>query len=76
MSTRHIEATYENGVLKPSEPLDLPAGSRVQVTIVTGEEQEKRDRKEDPLADVIGIGEGPPDAADNHDQYIYGKPNS
>jgi len=28
--------------------------------------------EDDPLWSVIGRGEGPPDAADQHDRYLYG----
>ena len=31
--TRTITATFENGVLKPAEPLDLPEHAQVQITI-------------------------------------------
>jgi len=31
-----VEATYENGVLKPAEPLPLGEHEKVQVTVHTG----------------------------------------
>jgi predicted DNA-binding antitoxin AbrB/MazE fold protein len=31
-----VEATYENGVLKPAEPLPLAEHEKVQITIGTG----------------------------------------
>ena len=40
---------------------------RVRVTITPADEDY------DPLEAVIGIGDGPPDGAENHDKYIYGK---
>jgi predicted DNA-binding antitoxin AbrB/MazE fold protein len=61
-----VAAVYENGVLKPKEPVVLVEGAQVRVTITPI-------READPLGDVIGIGEGPDDGADNHDKYIYGK---
>lgn len=33
----HIEATYENGILRPSEPLDLPNQTPVHLTVVSEE---------------------------------------
>ncbi|MEM2145194.1 MAG: DUF2281 domain-containing protein [Candidatus Jordarchaeaceae archaeon] len=33
---------------------------------------EKKKEKKDPLEDVIGICEGPPDLAERHDNYVYG----
>ncbi len=66
MSTT-VEAVYENGMLKLAEPISLPEGMRVRLTITPADEDY------DPLAAVIGIGDGPPDGAENHDKYIYGK---
>ena len=31
----HVEAVYENGVLKPSQPLPLKEHEKVQVTVTT-----------------------------------------
>ena len=31
-----VEATYENGVLKPAEPLPLDEHQKVQITVHTG----------------------------------------
>ena len=66
--TLRVEAVYENGTLKPKQPLDLAEGAEVVLTIrPVGEDH-------DPLDAVIGICEtGLPDGAENHDKYIYGK---
>ena len=61
-----VDATFENGQLRFKEPVVLAEGTPVRVTITPAGEQD------DPLAAVIGIGEGPADGADNHDKYIYG----
>jgi len=37
--TRKVPAVYEQGVLKPLEPLALPEGQRVTVTVEPVEEQ-------------------------------------
>ena len=64
-----IKATYENGVLKPKEPLSLAEGTEVELTL------HPTDEEYDPLDAVIGIGNsGRTDGADNHDHYIYGTP--
>ncbi len=67
--TLQFDAVYENGVLRPKQPLILPNGTEVRVAIKTEEPGD------DPLAAVIGIAEGPPagNAADQHDAYIYGR---
>ena len=46
--TLTIDATYENGVLKPKQPLALAEGAEVRVTLTTADEID------DPLAAVIG----------------------
>jgi predicted DNA-binding antitoxin AbrB/MazE fold protein len=64
-----VEATYQNGVFKPKQPVGLDEGAEVRLTL------EMEGEIHDPLEAVIGIGEGPPegDGAQNHDKYIYGK---
>ena len=62
-----VDATYENGILKPKQPLTLAEGAEVRLTITPVREPY------DPLEAVIGIGDGQPDGAENHDKYIYGK---
>jgi predicted DNA-binding antitoxin AbrB/MazE fold protein len=65
-----IEATYEDGVLKPKQPLELTEGTQVRLSVTPVDEDD------DPLGAVIGIGDGVPDGADDHDKYIYGKPGA
>jgi predicted DNA-binding antitoxin AbrB/MazE fold protein len=69
--TLQFDAVYENGVLRPKQPLILPNGTEVRVAIKTEEPAD------DPLAAVIGIAEGPHagNAANQHDAYIYGRPD-
>lgn len=62
-----IDAVYENGVFKPKQPVALDEGTAVRLTLNTADEDN------DPLKDVIGIGDsGRTDGAENHDYYIYG----
>jgi predicted DNA-binding antitoxin AbrB/MazE fold protein len=67
--TIQVDAIYEGGILRPAHPLSLPDGAAVRVVIDT------RSQVDDPLADVIGIGDGPEtgDVADRHDDYLYGR---
>lgn len=47
--TRTVQALYENGVLRPLEPLEgVAEHSRVQVTV------ELEERRRHPLADCVG----------------------
>ncbi|HEX5470450.1 MAG TPA: antitoxin family protein [Lacipirellulaceae bacterium] len=70
--TAQFDAVYENGVLRPKQPLMLPNGTEVRVAIQT------RGPTDDPLAGVIGIAEVPDagNAADKHNDYIYGEPET
>jgi predicted DNA-binding antitoxin AbrB/MazE fold protein len=42
--TVEVEATFENGVLKPAEPLPLQEGQRVRVIIETGPRRASQSR--------------------------------
>jgi predicted DNA-binding antitoxin AbrB/MazE fold protein len=68
--TLTVEAIYENGVLKPKQPLVLAEGTEVRLSVTPIPEDH------DPLGAVIGIGDGAPDGAEDHDKYIYGKPRA
>ena len=63
-----VDAVYENGTFKPAEPVGLPDGATGRLTIAPFNETA------DPLAPVIGICDGRPDGAEDHDRYVYGKP--
>jgi predicted DNA-binding antitoxin AbrB/MazE fold protein len=45
----HTEATYENGVLRPSQPLDLPNATPVHVTVVPQSEVSSEESEEEVL---------------------------
>jgi bifunctional DNA-binding transcriptional regulator/antitoxin component of YhaV-PrlF toxin-antitoxin module len=52
--------------------LDLEPGSKVHVVVEVVDRGETT-RIDDPLERIIGLCEGgPPDGAENHDQYLYG----
>ena len=65
-----VDAVYENGMLKLNEPLALPDGAKVRISVSANGEAE------DPFEAVIGTCEGPPDGAANHDKYLYGENRS
>ena len=66
-----FDAIYQNGILRPKQPLSLPDGTEVRVAIASTQQDE------DPLSGVIGIGEGPSagDVAEKHDEYLYDDPS-
>jgi hypothetical protein len=71
------KGTFRKGVVVLDEPAQLPDGSKVEVSLVQGE-QPSRDAAEGPsvfeqLKDLAGTVEGlPTDVAENHDHYLYG----
>jgi len=69
-----VDATFENGQFKLKGPVALAEGTPVRLSITPLVEH--GNEIQDPLAGVIGVGDGPSDGADNHDKYIYGKMRS
>ncbi len=71
-----IQATYTEGVLKPTRPLDLPEGARVSLTIETVRSTETN-QKRSPTQILEAIASMPLENAEqnfsnrNHDQVIY-----
>jgi len=70
-----VKAIYEDGVFKPKEPVDLQERTEVEVLVPTPAPSD-----DDPTGWVaaealIGfIDDAPPDMAEHHDQYLYGRP--
>ena len=64
--TLTVEAVFENGVLKPKEPLGLVEGVEVRLTVTP------LDEDHDPLDEVIGICTDGPDLslAERHDEVL------
>jgi predicted DNA-binding antitoxin AbrB/MazE fold protein len=81
--TTNLKAIYEQGVLRLNEPLPLPDGAQVDVTVISREE-DNRDRLQEmearswdsltQLLDECSIDTGVPDLASQHDHYLYGIP--
>ncbi len=70
-----VEAVYENGVLKPVQPLPLKEHETVRVTV----EQEQPSLAERIVARARALPPGaldalPDDLAAEHDHYLYGTP--
>ena len=79
-----VEAIFDHGVFRPTEPLALPEGARVRLHV---EEQnggevspsssagDKSPSLFDRLSNVIGsIDDLPEDSSTNLDHYLYGQP--
>ena len=83
--TTNLKAIYEKGVLRLKEPLSLPDGTQVDVTVTSHEEDNgersggMEDRSWDALTQLIAecaIDTGVPDLASQHDHYLYGSPRT
>jgi len=71
-----VEATYEDGVLKPDAPLQLQEKAKVRLTIEEPEAAKPEDEDAWKAIDALrGVVKGaPPDVSENHDKYLYGSP--
>ena len=80
-----IDATYEDGVLKPSQPLPLSEHAQVRITVESQmEAAEQSPNNEVPRWEQIleltrdlppeAFARMPTDGASQHDHYIYGSP--
>lgn len=81
--TANLKAIYERGVLRLIEPLSLPDGTQVDVTITAQEEPPKPAAAETDvqswnaltqLIEDCAIDTGIADLAQQHDHYLYGIP--
>lgn len=71
-----VKAVYEDGVFKPTEPVELEERTVVEVVLppaaATDEEIAAEWKKIDEMCGFIkGL---PSDMAENHDRYLYGDP--
>jgi predicted DNA-binding antitoxin AbrB/MazE fold protein len=73
--TTAVKAIYENGVFKPKEPVQLEEHTEVDVLIPVASRSDDRDPTGWKAAEeLIGfIRNAPPDMAEHHDQYLYGR---
>ena len=64
--TRQIEAVYENGVLRPVDPIDLPEGQHLQLILVTSDIEQAAQNGEGDIRRFFGsVSLGHPTGSDN-----------
>jgi hypothetical protein len=69
--TMTLEGRVENGAIVLEPPTPLPEGARVRIEIISGTEPSLFDR----IGHLAGKAKHlPPDAAEQHDHYLYGTP--
>ncbi|TWT74689.1 hypothetical protein Pla123a_35130 [Posidoniimonas polymericola] len=78
-----VDAIYENGILRPSTPLNLPEGAHVRVVIGRAtDEADATGESPSPQSDLWQIADETPQPADaqqwssaDHDELLYGDPD-
>ena len=72
--TREIKAVYEDGVIRPLQPLELPEGAHLDVIVITHEEVIMNGNAAEILAEIAALPlEGSHDAFSgrDHDSLLY-----
>jgi predicted DNA-binding antitoxin AbrB/MazE fold protein len=74
--TTAVKAIYEDGVFKPTQPVELEERTEVEVLIPSPAPADGDDPTGWKTAEeLIGcVEDAPPDMAENHDFYLYGRP--
>jgi len=73
-----LEAVYEQGVLRLNKPLNLPEGTRVEITLVESGTNFQQKKPADILGAVASLpleGEGDEFSGKNHDRILYPEQN-
>lgn len=73
--TKTLTAVYENGVLRPSEPLPLEEGQAVEVTVTVTDEGKRNRVLVEALKRIAALPLESPDdgfTGADHDKVLYG----
>jgi len=76
--TKEIEAVYEQGMIRPLQPLELPEGARLDLIVITHEVPETNGKAAEILAEIAALPlEGSRDtfASREHDSILYPRTN-
>jgi predicted DNA-binding antitoxin AbrB/MazE fold protein len=72
--TKQIEAVYENGVLRPVHPMNIPEGEHLQLIVITRQDAPQNGDTAASLAEIAALPiEGDSDAFSgrDHDTLLY-----
>ena len=72
--TKQVEAVYEQGRLRPLEPLELPEGARLRVVLLTDDDAGGEKAPAEVLSGIAALPlEGAPEpfSGREHDSVIY-----
>jgi len=53
--TKEIEAVYEQGLIRPLQPLDLPEGSRLDVIVITHDQPQTTSKAAEMIAEIAAL---------------------
>lgn len=74
--TKEIEAVYEQGIIRPLQPLELAEGTRLDLIVITHEQRKTDGNAAKILAEIAALPlEGANDdfAGREHDSILYPK---
>jgi len=74
--TKEIEAIYENGIIRPVKPLELPEGSRLDVIVISHEKPRTNGNAASILAEIAAlplVGASDDFSGRDHDSILYPK---
>jgi predicted DNA-binding antitoxin AbrB/MazE fold protein len=72
--TKKIEAIYEQGMIRPLQPLELPEGARLDLIVITHDEPNTNGNTAEILAEIAAL---PLESSDDafagreHDSILY-----
>lgn len=72
--TKQIEAVYENGVLRPLHPINVPEGEHLQLIVITRKEDQRNGNAAASLAEIAAFpieGESDNFSGRDHDTVLY-----
>jgi predicted DNA-binding antitoxin AbrB/MazE fold protein len=70
-----IEAIYEHGVFRPTEPVGIADGVRVQIVVVSSEDPGEVSSPASILAEIAALpleSQDDETTARDHDRFLYG----
>ncbi|MET0624226.1 MAG: antitoxin family protein [Pyrinomonadaceae bacterium] len=72
--TKQVEAVYEQGRLRPLEPLELPEGARLRVVLLTEDDADGQRFPAEVLSEIAALpleGSAEPFSGREHDSILY-----
>jgi predicted DNA-binding antitoxin AbrB/MazE fold protein len=72
--TKQVEAVYEQGRLRPLEPLELPEGARLRVVLITEDDADGQKAPADILSEIAALplkGSAELFSGREHDSVLY-----